>query len=400
MRDFLMVKTIDKIFIFIITFLIFSNVVNYLSKANLTSLNTVHLFLLTVIFTSYMVYKKFDFSFLYMKLNWWIIFYLCVILFWFILPHNELSIDEFRRKILSIVSLFIFMVFIFYDNEELQIVRQAVLVTTLISVFNNIFEFINPFTFFPIDSTVGVIGRSAGFYYNPTISGGAIILGVILSLSIVPRVYRMWYILFSFIGVFLTFSRSAIIGFILVYLLMTLKKQLHFKYLIFIPMILFAMISLSLPFLINYAETTYGRNSGNIINRTMWFVNPSGHIDNSQREREEVAEKAFIMFAKNPFFGNGLASTRHWKARVSTHNIYLSNMAEIGLLGLLVYPLLIYMVISQACREIRDIAIIFACFTLYIGFFSHNILDELYFLFAFALIANMGYKSLVKYHNV
>lgn len=388
-----MIKKIDKIFIFIVTFLIFSNVVDYLREANITSLNMVYLFLFTAIFALYMVFKKLDFSFLSMKINWWIIFYLCVILLWFILPHNEFSIEELRRKILSILSLFIFMIFIFYDNEETSTVRYAVLFTTLISVFNNIYEFIDPFAFFPIDSTIGVFGRSAGFYLNPTISGGAIVLGVILSLSIVPKVYRMWYIFFSFIGVFLTFSRSAIVGFVLVYLIMTLKKQLHFKYLVFIPIILFTVISLSLPFLINYVETTYGRDSGNIINRTMWFVAPSAHKDYSQSERQAVAEKAFKMFAENPFLGDGLGSTIHWDARVSTHNIYLTNMAEFGLLGVLIYPLLIYFIIQKARHESKTTAFVFAIFTLFIGFFSHNILDEFYFLFAFSLMANMSYKS-------
>lgn len=388
-----MIKKIDKIFIFIITFLIFSNIINYLSVAKISSLTTVHLFLLTAIFTIYLVFKKPDFSFLSMKLNLWIIFYLCVILLWYILPHNEFLIHELRRKMFSILSLFIFMVFIFCDNDDSSIVRQAVLVTTLVSVFNNIYEFIKPYTFFPIDSTVGVVGRSAGFYYNPTISGGAIVLGVILSLSIVPKVYRMWYIFFSFIGIFLTFSRSAIIGFVLAYLVMTLKKQLHFKYLVFIPIILFTLISLSLPFLINYAETTYGRDSRNIINRTMWFLDPAAHKDMSENEREQVAGKAFNMFTQHPFFGAGLGSTRHWDARVSTHNIHLTNMAEIGLLGILIYPLLIYVVIRHARDETKKTAVVFATFVFFIGFFSHNVLDELYFLFAFALMANLSYKS-------
>jgi len=388
-----MIKKIDKIFVFIITFLIFSNVVNYLSKANLTSLNTVHLFLFTTIFTIYMISKKPNFSFLSIKLNWWLIFYLCVILFWFIMPNNEFLIHELRRKILSIIALFIFMIFIFYDDENSLTVRHAVFVTTLISSFNNIYEFINPYTFFPIDSPIGVVGRSAGFYYNPTISGGAIVLGVILSIAIVPKIYKMWFLLFAFIGVFLTFSRSAIIGFVLIYLMMTLKKQLHFKYLVFISIMLFMLISMFLPLLINYAEVTYGRDASNLINRTMWFVNPSAHVDRSQSEREEVAEKALMMFAENPFFGNGLGSTRHWHARVSTHNIYLTNMTEFGLLGFFIYPLLIYSIIQKARDESKKIAIVFTTFVLFIGLFSHNILDELYFLFAFALMANMSYKS-------
>lgn len=388
-----MIKRIDKIFIFIITFLIFSNVVNYLSHAKMTSLTTVHLFLLTAVFTSYMVFKKPDFSFINIKLNWWILFYFSVILLWFILPHNEFTMPEFRRKMLSVMSIFIFMIFIFYDNKNISTVRQAVLFVTLLSIFNNIYEFINPTAFFPIGSGIGVFGRAAGFYLNPTISGGAIILGVILSFSIVPKVYRMWYIFFSFIGVFLTFSRSAIVGFVLVYLIMTLKKQLHFKYSVFIPILFFVVLSFSLPFLTQYIETTYKGNASNVINRAMWFINPVEHADHSTSQRGYVAMRAFNMFAEHPWIGNGLGSTTHWDYIVSTHNMNLTNMAEFGLIGVFIYPLLLFSVIWRAKGNTRIVASTFIIFTFFISLFSHNILDELYFLFAFSLMANMSCKS-------
>lgn len=390
---------IDRILIFTFTFLVFSNIVNYMSIANITSITTVHLFLLIVIFTFLMIIKKTDFSFINMKLNWWIIFYLSVILLWYILPHNDFSPEELRRKILSIAAIFTFMIFIFYDDKNTSTVRQAVLFTTLLSAFNNIYEFINPYTFFPMGSNIGVAGRSAGLYITPTISGGAIVLGTLLSTTYIKKSYRIWYMLFSFVGVFTTFSRSAIIGFVIVYLYMTIKKQLDFKYLVFIPILLTVVLSFSLPFLTQYVNKTYERDANNIINRSMWFLDPAGHKDYSQWERQEVAEKAFNMFSDHPFYGAGLGSTLHWDYEVSTHNIYLSNMAEIGFLGIFIYPLLIYSIVKQARAETTKIAGIFAIFTIFIGFFSHNILDEFYFLFAFSLMANMSYKSMEKYKN-
>lgn len=391
---------IDKILIFTFSFLIFSNVINYMSKADILLLTSVHLFLLTAMIASYLMLKKPNFSFIHMKLNWWLVFYLCMILFWFILPHNEFSIGEFRRKMLSIMSLFIFTVFIFYDNEKISTVKYAVLFTILISVFNNIYEFINPFVFFPIDSPLGVIGRSAGFYINPTISGTAIVLGIILSITSIPKIYRIWFMMFSFVGVFLTFSRSAIVGFVMVYFYMTIKKQVDFKYTFIIPILFFVGLSFYLPFLTQFVEATHEGGASNIINRTMWFLDPVSHIDHSQIERQQVAAKAFKMLADNPFFGAGLGSTLHWDARVSTHNIHLSNAAEMGLIGLLIYPFLIYSTIIQARAETKNIAGVFVVFTFFIGFFSHNILDEFYFLFAFALMANLSYKSLEKSKDV
>ena len=388
-----MIKKIDKIFIFIIAFLVFSNFINYARVANITSLNSVHLILLTAVFALYKVWKKPDFSFFHMKLNWWIVFYLCVILFWFILPHNEILVHELRRYILSIMSLFIFMVFIFYDDENTSTVRLAILFTTLLSVFNNIYEFINPTAFFPANSPIGVLGRSAGFYMNPTGSGKIIVLGVVLSLTFLKKQYRSWFFLFSFVGVFLTFSRSAIIIFLIIYFYMIIKKQLDFKYSIFIPILVLMIISMSLPFLTNYIEVTHKGGAKNVINRIMWFTNPVSHEDHSQQERKLVAKKAFDMFAEHPFLGDGLGSTKHWDARVAPHNMYVTYMAEIGLLGLFVYPLLIYLVVWGARGEAEITAGAFTIFMVLIGLLSHMMLSQFYSLFAFVLMANMSYKS-------
>jgi len=390
MKDFFMIQKIDKIFIFIISYLIFSNIVNYLSRENMTSLTSVHLFLLTAVFTSYMVFKKPDFSFIDIKLNWWIVFYLCMILLWFILPHNEFSIKDLQRKILSIASIFIFMIFIFYDDKNTSIVRKAVFVATLVAVFNNIYEFINPYAFTDV---ILFPGRSSGFYLNPSVAGKVIVIGVILSMTILKKQYRTWFLFFSFVGVFLTFSRAAIIGLMIVYLYMLIKKQLDFKYSVFIPIVLFVVLSFSLPFLSSYVKTTHTAGASNVINRVMWFIDPTGHADHSTGERQYVANKAFDMLAKGPFLGAGLGSTKHWDARVSTHNIYLTTSAEFGILGILIFPLLIYSIIQNARDEAAIIAGIFAIIILYMGFFAHTLLDELDILFAYALIANLSYKS-------
>lgn len=390
MKDFFMIQKIDKIFIFIISYLIFSNVVNYSSAENLTSLNTVHLFLLTAVFTSYMVFKKPDLSFLSMKLNWWLIFYLCIILFWFILPHNEFSIGDLRRKILSIASIFIFMIFIFFDDKNTSIVRKAVFVATLVSVFNNIYEFIDPYAFFDV---IMFPGRSSGFYLNPSVAGKVMVIGVIFSITMLKKEYRAWFLFFAMVGVFLTFSRAAILGLVLVYLYMIIKKQLDFKYSVFIPILFFTVLNLSMTLLFSHVETTHKAGARNVTNRIMWFKDPTGHTDFSVGERQDVANKAFDMFAKNTFFGTGLGSTKHWDARVSTHNIYLTNMAEFGLIGILIFPLLIYSIIQKSRDEAAIIAGIFAIFILFMGFFAHTLLDELDLLFVYALMANLSYKS-------
>jgi len=390
-----MIKTIDKFIIFSLSFLIYSNIFIYLSTAHIISLTNVHLFVITLIFTIYFIIKYFDFSFLNIHLLKWVMFYSFILLLWYIFPNNELTVEEFRRKILSVFAIIIFTLFIYHDNNKLKTVKLAILITVILSVINNIYEFINPSAFFPIDSNIGVFGRSAGFYINPTGSGKLILIGLIFSIDLIDKKYRHWFLFFAFIGIVLTFSRSAILGFLLFYLYLSYKKQIDLKFSFLLPFLISIIFLMSLPFLTNYVESTYGRGAQNIINRINWFIDPEKHADASQREREFVALEALNKFIEHPILGNGLGSTRpgRWRARVSAHNIYLTNMAEIGILGLFIFPLLIYSLISQAQNNAKSIVYGFGFLLLYFGFFSHILLDEFSLLFIYALVANISYKS-------
>ena len=99
------------------------------------------------------------------------------------------------------------------------------------------------------------------------------------------------------------------------------------------------------------------------------------------------------MFLDNPLFGNGIGSTDLWAELVSTHNMYLYLMADYGILGIILYPLLVLVTVWHSHKEVRSIALAFASFALMWGFFSHNIMSEYYSLIAFALMASMSYQS-------
>jgi len=385
---------LEKIVVFMISFLIFSNLFGYISAAHILPINNTHLFYITMLFTIYKIAKKPTISFFSNKFTIWIFFYLFVILLWYLFPESQYTVPELRRKILSILSALIFMILLYYD-ENYKIAQKAILVATIVSILNNIYEFINPFAFFPPDSTVGVFGRSAGFYLNPTISGAAILAGMLLSFDLVKNLLKPFFIIFVFIGVFLTFSRSDIIAFILIFILMVYKKKIKLKASVFIPIILMLIFSLSFSSLQNFIEYKYPSAYKNIINRIEWFTSPESHKDLSANERKEVAEAGLNLFFTHPFSGAGLAATRpgHWMHRVSTHNIYLNNMAELGIIGFFLYPLLILSITYKAAGKFKPIVHIFAIFALFIGFFTHNILDDLCFLFSFALISNITYKS-------
>jgi len=387
---------LNKMIIFILSFVVFSNIINYYHFIGKLPITSVTLFIVISIYTFFLLLKNQNYNFIKMPIFIWIMFYFFIIMFWYLLPNNEYSPEELRRKILTILSYFIFTIFIFYDKDNLKTVKKAVFFATILAIFNNIYHFFNPFAFISHLNIEGAYGRSFGFYMNPTIAGGIIIVGMILTIDIIKKEYRIWYILFAFIAVFLTFSRSAILGFLLVYFLLTMKKLINFKYTVLLPIIILVSINLSLPFLQSYIENTYENTSANLFNRIAWFVSPSHHTDESQQEREFVAKEALKMFSEHPLIGKGLGTTVHWKYRVSTHNIYLTNLAELGFIGLSIFPLLIYSVIKQSKGITRNQLFVFAFFVLFIGFFSHTILDQLFSIFSYALAANMSFKSHLK----
>ena len=120
----------------------------------------------------------------------------------------------------------------------------------------------------------------------------------------------------------------------------------------------------------------------------MGLFSAAGAIpDESLLERARVAEKALELFEDNIVFGGGLGSTETWSESTSTHNMYLYFMADYGLIGVFVYPLLIYIVVVGRDRSAKPYAIAFGCFAAVWGLFSHNIVGELYSLLSFALVA-------------
>ena len=72
-------------------------------------------------------------------------------------------------------------------------------------------DFIKPEIFYPLGTELTVLGRASAMYINPTRAGEAIMLTSSLAIPVTPIQYRMLALLLAGIGVFVTFSRSAII---------------------------------------------------------------------------------------------------------------------------------------------------------------------------------------------
>jgi O-antigen ligase len=308
---------------------------------------------------------------------------------------TDAGFDQLRTRILSAVFL-LTMYVIFSKHQKVQnITRLAICLAVVLAIFNNVMEFIDPSIFGGLNTS----GRAAGLYMNPNITGCALILGLILGIGILPQKFRITYALIVLIGVFMTFSRGAILGWFLVmgifYNSQSISRRHSVIWILSILGISFLFGSiLSSIFDLDELQRSGAitANFDNIRERLEWFQNPKS--EDSADARLEVVSIAWSMFGDHPFFGNGLASTNNLNDMgISTHNMYLFYLADHGILGVFILPALVYVVNRNAKGESKSISLAFSAFILLWGCFSHNIIEERYILMSFALVAAMNRTS-------
>jgi O-antigen ligase len=364
----------------------YSYVATYFATFNNALVNPKNLFFLLFLYTLVMIsFNSKNLSILKLPIFYWIIFYLSLILLYFIV-NNHLDVLELRKEIFALVFFLCLVIIMSYD-EDLTLTKKAILIATLIAIFNNIYEFFNPFVFYSEGSELKIIGRSAGFYVNTNIAGEAIVLGLLLSFSVVSKKFKYIFLSICFLGILVTFSRTAIFGFFLVVFFFMKNNEINRTFGLTVVLTLGISIVLLFPFLEDFLQTFFGSDAQNLINRLNFFTG-SNTVDFSQKERTQVALSAFNLFADNLPFGAGLGVTEHWQYRVGAHNMYLTFMAEFGFIGIFLYPGLILSASYKAYKINHPLSKPFILYMLIIGFTTHNVLDAYHLLIALAFLSN------------
>ena len=139
----------------------------------------------------------------------WCFGYAWVTIVWFILgSQSEMAWQEVRWRVLAISEILTFLA-IFRDARANLFARLTLVVAVHVSVVINVYELFVPMSFSE------VVGRSAGLYVNPNISGEALVLGMILGITALPTWYRGAFILLVGAGVFATYSRAGLVGWVI-----------------------------------------------------------------------------------------------------------------------------------------------------------------------------------------
>ncbi|AFZ37640.1 O-antigen polymerase [Stanieria cyanosphaera PCC 7437] len=320
----------------------------------------------------------------------------------------ETTIQDLETRCLAIFFLLIMSVLFTTDNFRVFTwARKAFFLATFLAIFTNIIEFINPETMKLPES---VAGRAAGFYVNANESAMGLILGMIFSIVLISKNYRLLFVLSVLFGISLTFSRSGFLGWFIVILMFNFHHLVKRKQITSLLIGIFLLFTTFFTQADNLAyltkpDGTYVFNSDTIA-RIQWLKNPVGTDDPDRNSRLNLALEAWHKFEAHPFIGNGLSSSREINSPLKLeeidrygerpHNIYLVNLVEHGFLGMLIFPSLVLAITWQARGSIKALARTFAIYYIIVGFFTHTVLYDNYSLLSLAFIACLSRYSNIK----
>jgi O-Antigen ligase len=217
-------------------------------------------------------------------------------------------------------------------------------------------------------------GRSAGFYINPNISAEALVgYGLVFLLGRSTRFIIADLILTAFVlvGVFATFSRTGILA-SLVLLTSAILMRAERRHM---PRIVFGGVVVALlSFAFAYFVVHNLDLSEDATVRILSLVE-SGGVGDYGEDRGLAAQDALHLAMENPVLGAGVGTI--YDMSEGPHNMFLAMMVDYGIVGLLVYLVMIVRLIQIARGADRDASgmILFVVAWLVIfGFASHNLL--------------------------
>jgi hypothetical protein len=289
-------------------------------------------------------------------------------------------------------AMVIVLGFVFSLHRPESYQRTFVLLSVILPC-TVIADFLFPGMLYPLDTPGAVLGRASGTFINPTIAGEAILLSFLLACPAVPRHYRTPLILLAGIAVLLTFTRAAMMAWLLLWFYLMAKRRLP----AFGTVVALGVVAL--PLLMGGLQSYLGNRKDfdsaleNIQTRLSFFSAKSRLDDDSARERSEVLLAGWQLFLDNPITGAGagatdMGETRIWPHSVSTHNQLISLAAEYGIPGIVMWCWLLILMLRGRHFEDRVFKTGFIMLFVMMSFFTHNMMDFPYWLLTFALLSH------------
>ncbi len=345
-----------------ITYLIFSIIhiplILIVGKNSIKSVNTINFLFLNFIFLFYMsiTYVAISFNNVYafpLLLNH---FYCFVIMILLSLSFESNVARDFYEKL-----------------------NKTILFTV---VFCSLFNFYEAFILGAGNANTGVIGRADGFFFNPNQSSQMLLL---LTALILPNYQKIGFkipqsifMLIVFLGIISTFSKAGVISYIIILAYIFFKpKSLSIINKSIIMLFIFIVLQ-NFQSIIYYLEFTelIGQNS---LNRIAF-----NEQTDSFSTRLDVFTYGFESFKNSPIFGSGIGYNYIWSLGYGSHNIYLFYLLDMGIIGLLLLCLMLYILFDSN-------NLLFFIVVSLLGFFSHNLMSQVEVYVALSIYLFLSY---------
>jgi len=326
----------------------------------------------------------------------WFAFFVITGLIWLLFSGNYHE-EEMKQWRLRLLAFIFFMTSLLLSSEANRPqLAKVILVCALIAAINNWIDFLFPFNFVPQGLEYSNPGRGAGLLINANQAGHSVIIMIIAALPFLDSRLRGLALLAMLFGVYPTFSRGALLFGGAAIVLAALLGQANKRQLGWMALLAPVLVVIGLS--MHELGTASGEiNLANIEERIGFFVSGGQAFDESADERRYVISLAWRMFTENPLVGEGIGSTLVEGYGRGTHNMYLMLAAEQGLVGLLLYLSLLWLIlgrgwrifkqgITQQERDIGAALVLLAAYFTFAGLFSHNLLEEPYTLFLLAFL--------------
>ncbi|MFO1356333.1 MAG: O-antigen ligase family protein, partial [Gammaproteobacteria bacterium] len=266
----------------------------------------------------------------------------------------------------------------FNSARAMRAARIAMVLVVLISVANNLLDFFGVYIFTIAD------GRGAGFYMNPNISSLYLLMGMILTVSLLSPRYRLMYCLIVAVGVLATFSRSGILVWLISVYGLGRTQIFHLSKRAITTMVIIMACAVLVMQLSANVVMALGLNKY-LSENAMQRLHLNLSTDDSVLGRRAVAERSLELIKASPWVGYGLGAHSVPRTHVEPHNTYLLLGVELGLLGVAMYLWLLVVLWRMKSPVSKVFSFSLAVWSL----FDHNLIDSQGLWLACAMLAGL-----------
>lgn len=376
-----MSKTLNFILLFISS-LVFLNLSVYLSMLGLQSYSYILIFSYFFISFIFVALNKFEVRIPLLYFFCYFVF-LIVNLFCIGLSDNDFS-DYFSKNILYFIY-FLFTYFVFFKSYEVGInIGLLFKFLLLLIVFLNVLDFFDQGKIF--HQFEGFDTRASGFYVNANNAAYAILACLVLYICNNENKTKWYWFILALIGVFFTLSRGGMIVWFFIYIFSLFLKRIDIKdSLIIMAIPLFFVLNF---FILDKLFFSYSNNYNLITDRLNIFSGSSNISQNVEDDsRYALVQQSIDLFWNSPVWGNGFFSLLRNGSSQLNHNQYLLILDDYGLIGFMIFSVMLYSAYSK--RNSIIYVFLFSC-----AFFTHEFFYSYTFLMVFSILLASKYAKL------